>query len=143
MDEERILSELEEIVDEIRRFRGKGKKAIEYLALHIKDKHESYLKIEKQEDLQDLQMTLQFFGIRVLVKAEIPLRSPLGKEEIIGKLTAYRLPEGKEDEQEPLALSYDFDESGNIKENLNIHTFPIYFVKELVDKLIAKKIPIS
>ncbi|MDO9210585.1 MAG: hypothetical protein Q7V48_07540 [Deltaproteobacteria bacterium] len=147
-NEEYILRKLQSIiVDGVSKIRETGKKIISSLVQHVTQKHPQYLTIKDQKDLQ---VTLEFFGIPVLVKAEI-LLDPSFQDPTValpgGNISAYLLPE-KEDDERTKLFSFNFDELGNVKTTLqaytlHAYTFPIYFVKTLIDELLKKRISIS
>ena len=139
-----VLRKLQSMASEVNKIRDIGKQVISSLYQHIIEKHKGYL-ITK--DKKDLQVTLEFFGIQVLVKAEI-LLTPSFQEDVpasspTGDIVAYLSPEKEEDEPEKLSSSFKFDELGNIKQSLQIDSFPIYFIKHLIDELLKKGRPIS
>ena len=112
-----------------------GKKLIASLAEHVNQKHSEYLKLV---DSGDLQLTLEFFGTRLLVKAIIPLSaSPSG-----GTLAAFILPVKEKDEPLQVEGNFTFDELGNVNTQFSTTDFPIHFVTHFTDKLIKKGLPI-
>jgi len=137
-----MLRKLKSIVDGVSEIRETGKKIISSLVQHITQMYPQYLTIKDQKDLQ---VTLEFFGIPVLVEAEI-LLDPSFKDPAVaspgGNIIAYLLPEKEEDKRTKL-FSFNFDQLGNVREALHVHTFPIDFVYTLVDELLKKGLSIS
>lgn len=140
--DEDMVRKLKSIVDGVGEIRETGKKIISSLVRQITQMHPQYLKIKDQKDLQ---VTLNFFGISVLVEAEI-LLDPSFKDPTLappgGNIIAYLLPEKEEDKQTKL-FSFNFDQLGNVREALHVNTFPIDFVYTLVDELLKKRLSIS
>jgi len=138
-DEEEALDALQGTVKPMIEFRETGKRAISFLAVHVKEKHEGYMSIK---DKEELHLMLEFLGIPVLVRAEIPLivlPSPSDSEK--GKITAYLLIEKEKEEDKPKEFlrSITFSKSGNFNGDLRIENFSLCFVKQLVDELIKRK----
>lgn len=136
--EKRLIEKLHSMADEINKFRNTGKELISSLEQHITEKHSGYLTVKNKKDLE---VTLEFFGIQILVKAEIPFNASFQEyappSTLKGNIVGYLLPEKEEDDRETL-FSYEFDELGNVHKSLHTETFPIHFIKHLITELIPK-----
>jgi len=131
--EEKMISEIKTLVSENNKIRDVGKNIINELSGHIIKKHSPYLTILDQKDLQ---LTVEFFGIKIRIKVHVDLDVVVN---VNYRLEAYLIPEKEKEDLIPLDTTAVFDYLGNIDKQHMPKDFPIYFVKKLIDEIVKKK----
>ena len=114
------VQELQSKVDPVRNLRETGKRVIATLADYIgamKAKYPEPLQCLTIKERKETQLTPEFFSIKMLVRAEIPLSMPPSEGEIKSRIIAYLLPEKETDKPTQLKICFNFDELGNVKDS--------------------------
>lgn len=126
MSNEDPVSNIQYVVGHMASIRNVGVKVTRALADVIQQKLSRYLRVV---EAKDLQIVLEFIGIKILIRTEIVLSKKHGG----GKVVAYVVPERGDPVR--LNLKYAFDEMGTVNKTLDMADFPVAYVNDLVNEL--------